>query len=56
MFVLQEGLNLNLVDEPLYQFRADFCEGDLLDGSDELSGIMLRAVDIAKSTLSQYLP
>ena len=56
MLVLKEGLDLDLVYESLYQFRADLRKGYLLDRSHELSGIVLCAIDVAKPTLSQYLP
>lgn len=54
--MLEEGLDLDLVDESLYQFRADLSQRDLLDRSNELSAIMLSTVHVTKSTLSQYLP
>lgn len=49
-------MDLDLVDESLYQFRADLSQRDLLDRSNELSAIMLSTVHVTKSTLSQYLP
>lgn len=54
--MFEEGLNLDLIHESLYQFRADLGQRDLFDCSNELSAIMLSTIDIAKSTLSQYLP
>lgn len=53
MLVLEEGLDLNLVDQSLDQLGGRLGERDLFDCHNKFTGIVLSAVDMSESAITE---